>query len=559
VAAIVVWSGLPGAAELRAGEAARAEARGSGEVRFTDVTAAAGIDFVETIGDHKMTNIVESAGVGCAFLDYDGDGWMDVYLVTGCWTKGLSDPELDPREREKLASFTDRLYRNRGDGTFRDVTARAGLARQGYGMGVIAADYDGDGDQDIYVTNYGPNFLYRNNGDGTFSEGAKAAGVDDPRFSVGAVLLDYDRDGRLDLYVGNYVTYDPDYKYYYAPDGFPGPLAYTGQQDKLFRGKADGTFTDVTAQAGMEIQPIGRAMGVGAFDYNSDGFLDVFVSNDAMENFLLHNKGDGTFENRALDTGVAFGEAGDATAAMAVEIGDFNGDGLFDLFVPDMRFSCLYRNGGGGFFEDVSARSGVAAVCGQYVSWGSVLADFDLDGHLDLYISNGDVHHLEAHEDLVFRGDGRGRFTDVSETAGEWARTKFVSRGVAGGDFDNDGDVDLLVASLNDRPVLLRNDTPRRGRHWLSVRLIGRPGNTDALGAVVKVRTAQSTLVRCRTSGGSYLSQHDSRIHFGLGPHEKVGLLEVIWPDGSRQAIKNVAVDRLLTVRQQPARGAEPK
>ncbi|MFQ6009103.1 MAG: CRTAC1 family protein, partial [Candidatus Zixiibacteriota bacterium] len=521
------------------------------EIIFTDVTVAAGIDFVETIGDDKMSNIVESSGVGCAFFDYDNDGWMDIYLVNGCWREGLSDPEIDPPLRDKLSAATDRLYRNRGDGTFEDVTATAGVNKIGYGMGVVTGDYDADGDIDIYVTNYGPNFLYRNNGDGTFTDVAGDLGVDLPNFSIAALFVDYDRDSRLDLYVGGYVDYDPDYKYYYAPDGFPGPLSYAGQQDRLFRGNTDGSFTDVTDDVGIVIEPVGRAMGIGAFDYNNDGFIDVFVSNDAMENFLFHNQGNGTFENRALEAGVAFGEAGDATAAMAAEIADIDGDGFFDLAVPDMKYSCLYHNTGQGFFNDQSAASGIAASCGQYVSWGSVFADFDLDGHLDLYISNGDAHHLEGHEDLLFRGNGKGGFEDISENAGDWAQQKFVSRGVAGGDYDNDGDIDLLVASLNDRPVLLRNDSPRNGRHWLSVRLVGRPANVHAIGAVVKASVNGHTMTRQRMSGGSYLSQHDPRIHFGLGKHKKVDVLEITWPDGSQQVVKDISADVMITIRQE--------
>ena len=527
---------------------------------FTDVTLEAGIDFRETIGDETMTNIVESAGVGCAFLDYDSDGWMDIYLVSGCWMDGLSDPGLDEETRNRLARFTDRLYRNRGDGTFEDVTESAGVARPAYGMGVIAADYDGDGDPDLYITNYGPNFLYRNNGDGTFEEvaaevgvagsGAGSGGGSGGGFSVGAVFFDYNLDGRLDLYVGHYVEFDPGYTYHYAPDGFPGPLAYSGQQDRLYRGNPDGTFTDVTEASGISIEPIGRAMGVGVFDYDGDRLPDIFVSNDAMENFLFHNNGDGTFENRALETFVAYGQSGEATAAMAVEIADIGGDGRFDVLVPDMAFSCLYRFQAEGFFEDNSVRSGIAVACGQYASWGGVFADFDLDGHLDLYISNGDVHHLETQEDLLFLGDGRGRFEDVSETAGKWATQKFVSRGAAGADFDNDGDIDILVASLNDRPVLLRNDSPRGDRHWLGVSLIGNAPNTDAIGATVRLTVGEETMIRTRRSGGSYLSQHDPRMHFGLGAHQVIDRLEIIWPDGSSQRLENIPSDRYMTIRQ---------
>jgi len=525
------------------------------EILFTDVTEAAGVDFVHTIGDKEMSNIVESAGVGCALVDYDGDGWLDIYLVSGCWREDLSHGDLAPQQRQRYAEATDRLYRNNGDGTFEDVTEKAGVARTAFGMGVIACDYDGDGDVDLYVSNYGPNFLYRNNGDGTFTDVASSAGVSEPGFSTGAVFSDFDRDGNVDLYVGNYVNYDPDYDYYYAPDGFPGPLAFTGAQDRLFRGNGDGTFTDVTERAGLVIEPVGRAMGVGAFDYNNDGFVDVFVSNDDMENYLLRNRGDGTFSNEAWGAGVAFGEAGDATAAMAVEVADVDGDGFFDVCVPDLEYSCLYHNSGKGYFEDRSAVSGIAASCGQYDSWGSAFADFDLDGHIDLYIANGDVHHLEPQEDLLFRGDGQGGFVDVSESAGEWARVKRVSRGVAAGDIDNDGDIDLLVASLNDRPVLLRNDSPRNGHHWVSVRLIDHGRNPDAIGAVVKVRAGELTLMRQRVSGGGYLSQHDARLHFGLGTNDKIDSVEVVWPDGGRQVMKDLPVDRVVTIERQAGTG----
>ena len=518
-------------------------------IRFTDVTVASGIDFIETIGDHEMSNIVESSGVGCGFLDYDGDGWLDVFLVNGCWLEGLSDPKLDPESRKMLASATNRLYRNRRDGTFEDVTVRAGLARPAYGMGVVAADYDGDGDVDIYITNYGPNSLYHNNGDGTFTDVARQAGVDDKGWGVGALFFDYNRDGWLDLYVGNYLDYDPNYRLYYAPDAFPGPLDYNGQQDKLYRNNGDGTFADITHMAGIDIQPTGRAMGVGGVDYDGDGFVDVFVSNDAMENFLFRNKGDGTFENGALVSGAAFGQNGDATSAMGVEIGDYDNDGQFDIFVPDMTYSCLYHNVGRERFDDQAARSGISPVIGQYIGWGAVFADFNLDGRVDLYVSTGDAHHLEPQEDVLLLGSENGRFADVSESAGECMTQKQVGRGAVGGDFDNDGDMDVLVTNLNDRPALLRNDTPRRDRHWLTVSLLGRPPNRDAIGAVVKIEAGKLRPMRQRMSGGSYLSQHDPRIHFGLGEHSTVDRLEVTWPDGTKSIVQDIRADQLLTVR----------
>jgi hypothetical protein len=370
---------------------------------------------------------------------------------------------------------------------------------------------------------------------------------------VGAVFFDFDHDGRLDLYVGNYLTYEPDPKHQHAADGVRSPLAYAGQQDHLFHGNADGTFTDVTRKAGLEIQPVGRAMGVGTLDYDGDGWVDVFVANDAMENFLWHNRGDGTFENRALRAGVAFGAAGDAAASMAVEVGDYDGDERFDFLVPDMTGSCLYRNLGGGMFEDVAARAGISAAAGRWHSWGGVMADFDLDGDLDIYLTNGHACRLEAQPNTLFVNDGRGRFspvTTVSASSAPNLSTNFVSRGVAAGDFDNDGDVDLLIANLNERPLLLRNDTPRRGRHWMEVKLIGKGANRDALGAVVKLQAGERTQVRQRSSAGSYLSQHAPRLHFGLGEHEKVDRLEVTWPDGARSALNDLRADQLLTVQQ---------
>ena len=526
----------------------------SDPLRFVDVTESAGLDFVETIGDDELSNLVEAAGVGCALVDYDGDGWLDIYLVSGHWRSDLSDEDLEAEVRERSASATDRLYRNRGDGTFEDVTEAAGVARAGFGMGVVAADYDADGDVDLYVTNYGPNFLYRNEGNGTFSEVAAQCGVTEPQFGIGAAFFDYDNDGILDLYVGGYVAYDPDYEYFYAPDGFPGPLAYTGEPDRLYRGNSDGTFTDVTAAAGLALLPEGRAMGLAALDYDGDGHQDLFVSNDAMANFLFRNLGDGTFQNVAVEAGVAFGEMGEATAAMAAEVGDVDNDGDFDILVPDMRFSCLYVNAGDGSFLDRSADSGIAAVSGQYISWAGVLADLDLDGDLDLYLSNGDAHHLEPQEDLLFAGDGDGGFTDVSAASGDWAKEKRVGRGAAGGDFDNDGDIDILVMNLNDRPLLLRNETNRSDRHWLAVSLVNTGGNREGIGTVVEVTVGEHTLVRQRAAGNSYLSQHDPRLHFGLGPYDEVDQLAVTWPDGERQVVRGVPADQLVVITREPGR-----
>jgi len=338
------------------------------------------------------------------------------------------------------------------------------------------------------------------------------------------------------------------------------PLAYQGQQDHLFRGIGGGRFTDVTEKARIDISPTGRAMGVGSLDYDNDGYMDVFVSNDAMENFLLHNKGDGTFENEALLSGAAFGEAGDAAAAMAVEAGDYDGNGFPDILVPDMNRCCLYRNLGGGIFEDVASRSGISAAMTHSHGWGGVLADFDLDADLDVYISAGSACTLEAHHDALFVNEGSGRLRHLPSRSGSPAKNlvqRFVSRGVAAGDFDNDGDVDLLVNNLNARPVLLRNDTPRSGRHWLQVSLKGRPANRDAVGAALKLHLGKDVLRRHKGSAGSYLSQHDPRIHIGLGRADVADKLEVTWPDGRRQTLLNVRADQRIVV-DQTAEGHRP-
>lgn len=520
-------------------------------LKFADMTAASGIDFVHTIGDDKMTNIVESTGVGCALLDYDGDGALDIYLVNGIYLEGLSDPGT--ANKQQLAQSSDRLYRNRGDGTFEDVTVRAGIVPGGYGMGVTVGDYDNDGHPDIYVTQYGPNRLYRNLGNGTFEEVAKKAGVDDDHFGVGCALFDYDGDSHLDLFVGNYLYYVPDFD---TPQGFPGPLAYKGQQSILYRNQGDGTFRDVTADAGLG-DLLGHTMGVGIVDLNEDGLWDIFVANDAMANYLFQNEGNGTFIENALLSNVAFGANGDARGAMGAELGDVDGDGRLDLFVPDFTHTCLYMNLGDGFFEDQAHRAGIAILCGHYISWGAALADFDLDGDLDLYVGNGDAHRLEGHPDLMFLNDGRGQFAEVSRQCGVAELKKRVSRGVAAGDLDNDGDLDLVVVHLNDVPSLLRNDTPRSDRHWLMVDLVPRAGtvNKSALGTLVRCEVASDdgttrVLQRVKTSAGSYLCVHDPRLHFGLGNSNSVAQLTVRWPDGSEQTLKNIAADQVLRVEQ---------
>jgi hypothetical protein len=510
---------------------------------FVDVTKYEGIDFEHTLGDDELSNIVETVGSGAAFLDYDLDGHLDLYVANGSHVEGISEGQ------PVRADEGSRLYRNLGEAGFEDVTREAGVSNRGaYGMGVAAADYDNDGDPDLYVCNYGLNALYRNNGDGTFTEVAGPAGVAGAESdnTVGAVWLDYDNDGLLDLYAGNYLDYDPEYDYYYAPDGFPPPMAYTGQADRLYRNVGDGTFRDVTEAAGV-YRPAGRMMGVGTADYDGDGRVDIYVSNDAMEDFLFHNEGGGSFSEVGFRAGVAFSIAGEETSSMAVDFGDCDGDGRIDLFVSDIHYSALYRNDGGGLFTDVTVAAGIAEPSGQYDGWGASFLDYDNDGDLDIFKANGAMNHLYGHEDQLFENDGAGHYTDVSLELGSYFRREAVGRGAAFGDYDSDGDVDVFVVNLHDRPVLLRNESPA-GNAWLEVLLRGTRSNRDGVGARVAVTAGGRTRVAEKKSASGYLSTNDPRLHFGLGESETVDSIEVRWPSGTVQVLRDVPARQVLEV-----------
>jgi hypothetical protein len=510
--------------------------------RLVDVTAEAGITFVHSVGDDDMDNLIESNAAGCAFFDYDNDGDLDIYFVNGSYTEGVSGV----RGRRNRGRLTNALYRNNGDGTFTDVTTQAGVGDKGLGMGVAMADYDNDGDRDLLVTNYGPNVFYRNNGDGTFSDITSLAGLESDLTGIGSTFLDYDSDGLLDLYLGNYVEYDPDYQYFYAAQRFPGPLSYEGQPDVLYHNNGDGTFTDVTALAGV-LNPNGRAMGVASGDIDDDGDWDIFVPNDGMENYMYQNNGDGTFTDVALMTGTGYGQSGDATSAMSAEFADIDLDGLVDIIVPDMAYSCVYKNSGSGYFEESSARMGVAAACGQYTSWSANYFDFDHDGYGDLFISNGHPHRLIGQEDLLLLNEGGQRFLNVSNELGPDFQEKFVGRGSAVGDYDNDGDFDVLVLNLNDRPRLLRNDGGNT-KNWLMVELIGTASNREGIGTKIRLTADGKTQTRWRVSSSGYLSQSDHRLHFGVGDASRIDRIEIRWPSGRIQTLTDVEVNQVMTV-----------
>ena len=464
-------------------------------LHYADVTRQAGIDFVHSIGDRELSNLVESTGGGAGFLDYDQDGNLDLYAVSGTFHPELSD---GAKLRER---YGNRLFRNRGDGTFVDVTEPARVGDAGYGMGVAVGDYD--------------------------------------------------NDGLLDLYVGNYVQFDPQYRLYFAPDGFPGPLAYPGQPDVLYRNRGDGTFEDVTERVGV-LRPDGRAMGIGAADYDADGYVDIFVANDQTENYLFHNIRGERFEEVAVAAGVAFNHRGDATSAMTVTFGDYDGDGQLDMFVPDMSYGALYRNEGAGVFTDLTYPSGVAVVSGQFVGWAAAFVDHDNDGDLDIFQVNGDDHHLYGQEALLFDNTGGGTFRDVSATRGGYFQRELVSRGAAFGDYDNDGDVDVFIVNLNDRAVLLRNEGGNRNS-WLLIQLVGQRSNRDGVGARLTIRAGDLSRITQRTSATTYLSTNDPRLHVGLGARERVDRIEVVWPSGVVQIVEDLAARQVLTIRE-PAR-----
>ena len=512
--------------------------------KLLDVTEKSGISFIHSIGDDDMSNLVESNGAGCAFFDYDNDGDLDIYLVNGAYVETISHI----KGRKNKGKLFNALYRNNGDGTFSDVTKQTGVGDQGLGMAVLTADYDNDGDKDLLVTNWGPNVFYRNNGDGTFTEITKIAGLENDLFGIGCTFLDYDKDGFLDLYVGNYIQYDPNYQYYYAADKFPGPLAYHGQPDVLYHNNGDGTFSDVTRQAGV-YNPEGRAMGVTSCDIDNDNDWDIFVANDAMENFLYQNNGDGTFINIARQTGSAFGQSGEATSAMSGEFGDIDLDGLVDIIVPDMAYSCIYKNTGQGYFEEKSAAMGLAEACGQYTSWSSNFFDFNHDGYGDLFVSNGHPHRLIGEESLLLLNVKGKRFENVSHLLGADFQKKFVGRGSAVGDVDNDGDLDILVLNLNDRPCLFINEGGNR-RNWLMLDLTGTISNRDAIGSRVRLSAGGITQIRWQMSSSGYLSQSDHRLHFGLWDNDLVEQIEILWPSGITQILKNVKANQILMVQE---------
>lgn len=530
---------------------------------FVDVTHAAGLaNFRNLQGSPRKDYILEAMGGGCAFIDFDNDGWQDILLVSGStlerYRKG-GDPIC-------------RLYRNRRDGTFEDLTERSGLLKMGWGMGVVVGDYDNDGWDDLYITGYGRSFLFRNNGNGTFTEEGEAAGVAGRgKWSTGATFGDYNKDGFLDLYVTRYVHFDLENPpnrntseltcQFKGAGVYCGPRGLPGEADALFKNNGDGTFTDVTAAAGItDLENKYYGLGVIFFDYNNDGFPDLYVANDSTPNYLYRNNHDGTFSDIAIEAGVAYSGEGNEQAGMGIDVGDYDNDGFLDIFKTNFSHdtSDLYHNRGNGTFEDVSWPSGIAEPSWLFLGLGTQFVDIDNDGWLDVFVVNGhmypevdkiDVGTSYYQRPLLYINKGGVHFEEVGLSAGGALAKKYCSRGAAFGDFDNDGDVDILINNIVGPPVLIRNDGGNKN-NWIEVKTVGHKSNRNGIGCRIQAVTGSTSQIREIRSGGSYLSSSDFRAHFGLGPARKVDLLKLTWPGGTTQVLRDVPVNQVLVVRE---------
>ena len=512
-----------------------------------------GITWVHSAGKSSARYLPETTGPGCAFLDYDNDGWMDIYLVNG----GKCD-FYDPSPPLRNA-----LYRNNRDGSFTNVTEKAGVPAGGYGQGVAVGDYDGDGFPDLYVTQYGRSILYHNNGDGTFTDVTEKAGVAAPGWSSSAVWFDYDNDGRLDLFVCQFVEFSKALNKSCGPGeegkhGYCIPRLYKPTTSWLFHNNGDGTFTDVSKASGIA-NALGKAWGVVATDVNNDGRLDLFVGNDTVPNFLFMNRGNGKFEETATYAGVAYSGDGRARSGMGVDSADFNEDGWMDLFVAniDREMFAIYQNNHDETFDDQAGPTGIGAATRLMSGWGLKFFDYDNDGNLDLFLANGNpddlienLHSQVKYQEplMLFHNTGKS-FQNVSAQSGPVFAKPLSARGMAIGDFNNDGAIDVLVAVNDSAPVLLRNNVGNQN-HWLGVKLVGKKSNSDAIGARITYQAADLKRSRTKVGGGSFLSSHDPRIVLGIGKRPKIDWLEIKWPQPSVaiERFTDLPIDRYITI-----------
>ena len=531
----------------------------SGPIQFENVIEKSKIKFKLKNSVSPQRYTFETMAGGVALFDYDNDGLLDIFF-----TNGAAIPSLEKND----PTYSNRLFHNNGDGTFTDVTEKAGLQGIGYSMGVAAGDYDNDGFVDLYVTGVNRNQLFHNNGDGTFTDVTEKAGVGGmvPKigkaWSVAAGWFDYDNDGRLDLFVVNYLNYNIKTAAHCVQQGLPAycsPVDFLGTPNILYHNNGDGTFTDVSEQSHIS-QYVGKGMGLAFADYDDDGFTDIFVSNDTFENYLLHNNGDGTFTNVALTAGVAYNAFGKAIAGMGTDFRDVDNDGKPDIFETAMFGEAfpLYKNLGDGQFRDVTATAGLSALTSRSTAWGTGIFDFDNDGNKDLFTANADIldnamelaHRPFALPNSVFRNKGRMVFEDVSSKAGISFSVPAAHRGAAFGDLNNDGKVDAVATVLNGPPEIWMNRSGAQsgGNHWVILKLVGVKSNRDGLGTKIKVTTSLGTQYNEATTAVGYSSSSDKRVHFGLGSAAVIDSIELTWPSRTRQVLKNVKADQILTV-----------
>jgi enediyne biosynthesis protein E4 len=531
-----------------------AATRPSGPIEFTDVTYQAGIHFKHNTGAFGKKYLPETMGSGVCFIDYDNDGWQDIFFVNSMdWPGHKSGGKSLPA-----------LYHNNHDGTFTDVTQQAGLAFETYGMGCAVGDYDNDGFDDLYVTSVGSNHLYHNLGNGRFADVTAKAGVSDPGFSASAIWFDYDNDGKLDLFVTHYIDWSIEKDQYCSLDNknksYCTPQTYKGESSTLFHNKGDGTFENVTQRAGLH-DPTGKSLGVAMVDYDNDGWFDLFVSNDTEPNKLYHNNRDGTFTDVATLAGVAFSESGRVRAGMGVDAADYDDSGRASLLVGNFtnESMALYSGDGSGLFTDEAPIAGLAQMTNQSLTFGTFFFDYNLDGLLDIFAANGHVSDdiavvqptvRYAQQPGVYRNKGGKKFEDVSSKLGRALRVPVVARGAAYGDFDNDGDLDLVITANNGAARLLRNDNGN-ANDMLRVKAVGTRSNRDAIGAKITLTSNKGGhLFAVVKSGSSYLSQSELPVTFGLGKPEpdKTVKLDIVWPSGRKESISGIAANESITV-----------
>jgi len=520
-------------------------------ITFTDVTTKAGIDFKYTFGDYSYKNILESSGSGVTVFDYNNDNLMDLFMMNGTYIEGVSDPE-----GKVFKNTPDKLYKNNGNGTFTEISEKAGVDDTNWSMAAGAIDYDNDGDQDLYLLNYGPNVFYRNNGNGTFTDITNSAGLRGPeklngfvKWSIGVSFWDHNHDGRLDAMIGNFLAFDPYYFTPSTPDIMPHPSEYKGQASMLYEQKPDGSFIEVTQKNNLYF-PDSKCMGLTVFDYDDDGDLDIFQANDHQLNFMFRND-NGVYKEVGVEIGVAANSQGKGSGSMHGSIGDVDGDGLIDILVVDLEYGALYRNKGNGFFEDITETSGIQGPLAGKGAWAAAFFDFDNDGDLDIVSANGTAEELILQYPLLLENDGKGHFKDVGNEHGTYFSTKRSGRGLAVWDFDNDGDMDIIVShvDLKATAALLRNDGGN-SNHWLGLTLKGKNGPASAMGAKVTVTAGVKKQVLVNQWTTSYLSNNDPRLHIGLGNEKTIDMLEISWTGGKKEVYKNITADKYITILQ---------